>query len=377
MSGRENDAGDASLVLTPPAPVAPVEPERAARAITLDATKDAELRQRASSFAARIAATDVGSSAFADVVASISSMGERDLQESTRTSRRMLERPAARARGNEGDAQTRVGRTLTRLRDAITDLDPGRAQLSGARRALSRLVGGDRNERYFAKYQAAQAQLDTIIRDLDAGQDELRKDNAAIDTEKARLAATMARLTEYAALAGALDAELEQVASRLDAAGRRDSADVVRSQALFAARQRRQDVLTHLAVCVQGHLALEMVQQNNLELIKGVARAMHTTLAALRTAVLVSQALSQQQLVLDRLGGLDAAAARLAQATPQGSGPVGADTEAELRRLRSAFEDVFATMDAVDAFRGQAQASMSQTVTALEGRVGGDPAALR
>ena len=52
---------------------------------------------------------------------------------------------------------------------------------------------------------------------------------------------------------------------------------------------------------IQGYLALDMIRKNNLELMKGVDRATTTTVAALRTAVIVAQALNNQKLVLDQI----------------------------------------------------------------------------
>jgi len=46
------------------------------------------------------------------------------------------------------------------------------------------------------------------------------------------------------------------------------------------------------------------VRKNNIELIKGVDRATTTTIAALRTAVIVAQALGNQKLVLDQITAL-------------------------------------------------------------------------
>ena len=51
--------------------------------------------------------------------------------------------------------------------------------------------------------------------------------------------------------------------------------------------------MTQMAVAVQGYMALDLIRRNNLELIRGVDRAQTTTIAALRTAVMVSQALSR------------------------------------------------------------------------------------
>ena len=75
-------------------------------------------------------------------------------------------------------------------------------------------------------------------------------------------------------------------------------------------RQKRQDLLTQLAVSVQGYLALDLIRRNNVELIKGVDRATTTTISALRTAVIVAQALSDQKLVLDQITALNRRPAR-------------------------------------------------------------------
>src|SRR2546421_562468 len=83
----------------------------------------------------------------------------------------------------------------------VTELDPNRADLTGMKKVLKWLPGGDKIENYFAKYQSAQSQLNAIIKALDSGQDELRKDNAAIETEKANMWTIMGKLTEYNELA--------------------------------------------------------------------------------------------------------------------------------------------------------------------------------
>src|SRR5581483_3400611 len=119
------------LVLQPPAPVVVVEKEQAAGAVPVDAAKQAELRKRA--------AVDTRSPAFTQKVNSITTMGDSEMRASAAVSSRMLERPAAAMnagrgrRGPTGDAQTRVANTLVDLRTTVTELDPNRADLSGAK----------------------------------------------------------------------------------------------------------------------------------------------------------------------------------------------------------------------------------------------------
>ncbi len=365
-----------SLVLAPPAPVMVIEKEQAVGAVPLDSAKQVELRQKAAAFVGELAELDTKSPAFAQKVGAITSMGDQDMRASAAVSNRMLERPAAAMGKNGGDAQTRVSKTLVDLRSTVTELDPRRADLTGLKKVLKWVPGGDKVDRYFAKYQSAQAHLNAIIKALDSGQDELRKDNASIETEKANMWTTMGKLSEYNELAAALDGAVESKVAELEAAARTEDANVLRSDALFPIRQRRQDLMTQLAVNVQGYMALDLVRKNNIELIKGVDRAQTTTIAALRTAVIVSQALSRQKLVLDQITALNTVTANLIEATSEQlriqGGAINqqaASATIDVAKLQAAFDNVFATMDAVDTFRGQAVDSMAQTVQALQGQI--------
>src|SRR6266702_6466040 len=235
------------LVPTAPTPVPVVPQEDAVGAVPLDHAKQAELREKDRVFAAELADMDVNSPAFNQKVTGITTMGERDIRSSSSISNRMLERPAARLGGGRGqpgdDAQNRVSNTLLDLRTTITELDPNRADLKGARKLLKFLPGGDKIDRYFAKYQSAQSHLNAIIKSLDSGQDDLRKDNAAIETEKANMWTLMGKLSEYNVLAEALDIEVTQKIAELKVLGRSRDSDVLKADALFPIRQRRHDIM--------------------------------------------------------------------------------------------------------------------------------------
>ena len=107
-----------------------------------------------------------------------------------------------------------------------------------------------------------------------------------------------------------------------------------------------------------------------------VDRAQTTTIAALRTAVIVSQALSRQKLVLDQINALNTVTSNLIESTSEQlriqGGAINqqaASATIDIAKLQASFDNVFATMDALDTFRGQAVDSMAQTVTALQGQI--------
>lgn len=370
-------AASGQLVLAPPPAVVEVKTEQAVGAIPIDEATQTQLQQRAAQFVEGLSALDTRSPEFSQKVAQITTMGDTEMRAAAAMSNRMLDRPAAAmGKNGKGDATTRVSGTLTDLRRTITDLDPNRADLTGVKKLLKFLPGGDAIDRYFDKYRSAQSQLDAIIRALASGQDELRKDNAAIDTEKANMWTTMGKLSEYNQLATALDAAVEQKIAELEAAGRTEDANTMRSDALFPIRQRREDLATQMAVNVQGYMALDLIKRNNLELIRGVDRAQTTTIAALRIAVMVSQALGRQKLVLDQINALNQTTSSLIEKTSEQLRTQGAainqqaaSSTIDVAKLQAAFDNVFQTMDALDTFRAQSVDSMAQTVQALEGQI--------
>jgi uncharacterized protein YaaN involved in tellurite resistance len=133
-----------------------------------------------------------------------------------------------------------------------------------------------------------------------------------------------------------------------------------------------QDILTQLAVTIQGYLALDMVRKNNLELIKGVDRATTTTVSALRTAVIVAQALANQKLVLDQISALNTTTSNMIESTSamlkQQSTQIheqAASSTLELDKLKNAFQNIYDTMDAVATFKVKALDNMKQTVDTL------------
>src|SRR3546814_6693728 len=89
-------------------------------------------------------------------------------------------------------------------------------------------------------------------------------DKAAIDTERANLWTAMGRLEQMIVLSKTMDQKLEDKANDLDHSDPA-KAKAIRETALFYARQRTQDLLTQMAVTVQGYLALDLVKKNNVE----------------------------------------------------------------------------------------------------------------
>ncbi|MFF9195174.1 toxic anion resistance protein [Streptomyces sp. NPDC014779] len=361
------------LVLTPPEPVAPIPAEQAATLVPLDDSVRAEMGRRAAEYVGSLAGLDARSPEFTGRIGEITALGSGEIRTAAQQSNRMLDRTVRSLGTAGGDATTRVGDSLVALRRTVEDLDPRDTPGKGVRGLLAKLPGGNRLRDHIARYASSQDTLTRILDALRGGQDELRRDNAALQTERARLWETMGRLQEYAVLTEALDAAVEQrIAATADPA----QADAIRADLLFPVRQKHQDLLTQLAVCAQGYLAMDVVRRNNDELIKGVDRAATTTVTALRIAVMLATALDHQKKVVEQVNALRGTTETLIQGNAAAlagqSGEIqrlAAEPAVGLETVRTAFQQIYRTLDAIDTYKVRATESMAQTVDALSGEL--------
>lgn len=371
MSTETTTATATAFTLTPPDPVPVVAPEQAVGLVPVTTEQKSKLDTKVDAFVDELVMVDANSPQFGEKVDQITRMGQEQVRAAAAMSNRFLDRPV---RAMDGDGS--VGKDLAELRRTVEDLDPGRqGKLSGPRKILGIIPFGNKIKNYFDSYTSAQGHIASILQRLESGKKELHLDNAAIDTERQKLWAAMGELEQMIHIAKTLDGKLEQKALELDSSDPA-KAKALRESALFYVRQRTQDLLTQMAVSVQGYLALDLVKKNNVELVKGVDRASTTTVGALRTAVTVAQAMTNQRLVLGQITALnkttsdiiDSTSALLREQTAQ-IHEQAASATIPLETLQRAFQNIYDTMDEVDNFKVRALDSMKQTVTVLTAEV--------
>ncbi|WP_225833480.1 toxic anion resistance protein [Streptomyces sp. NK08204] len=360
---------ESEFTLTPPEAVTPVPRERAGGLVPVQDDVRADMARKAAAYVEGLASLDARSPEFAGKVGEITGLGAGDMRTAAAQSNRMLER-AVRSLPDKGeDASAKVAGSLVELRRVVEDLDPRDLPTSKARKFLAKLPGGNRLRDHVARYASSQSTLNRIVGSLRGGQDELRRDNAALQTERVRLWETMGKLQEYVVLTEALDTAVEEhIAQVTDP----QQADSLRADVLFPVRQKHQDLLTQLAVCAQGYLAMDVVRRNNDELIKGVDRAATTTVSALRISVMLASALDNQKKVVEQVNALRGTTEDLIRANSDmlatQSGEIqriAADPAVGVETLRSAFQQIYRTLDAIDTYKVQATEVMASTVQSL------------
>lgn len=359
------------LTLTPPDPVPVVAPVQAAGLVPVSDDNRSKLEAKADAFVADLVAQDAQSPEFGKRVDQLTNMGRKEIAQAAGMSNRFLDRPIRAM-----DKDSGVGADLAQLRRTVEELDPGRqGNLSSGRKFLGIIPFGNSLKKYFDGYTSAQGHIKAVLDRLASGKDELLMDNAAIDVERQKLWEAMGNLEQMIHISKTLDTKLEDAAADLDHTDPA-KAKAIRETALFYTRQRTQDLLTQMAVTVQGYLALDLVKKNNVELVKGVDRASTTTVAALRTAVTVAQAMTNQRLVLQQITALNTTTANMIDSTGkllrEQTGKIhemAVSSTIPLETLQRAFQNIYDTMDTIDTFKLKALDSMKQTVDTLSGEV--------
>ncbi|HVR90747.1 MAG TPA: toxic anion resistance protein [Novosphingobium sp.] len=356
-----------AITLTAPDPVPVVSPEQAIGLVPVGAENKSRLDLKVEAFITDLVAQDANSPEFGQRVDQLTNMGRKEIATAAGMSNRFLDRPVRAMDKDQG-----VGADLAELRRTVEELDPGRkGKMSSGRKFLGVIPFGNSLKKYFDSYQSSQGHIQSILARLGSGKDELLMDNAAIDVERGKLWEAMGNLEQMIHISRTLDTRLEEKANDLDHTDPK-KAKAIRESALFYVRQRTQDLLTQMAVTVQGYLALDLVKKNNVELVKGVDRASTTTVGALRTAVTVAQAMTNQRLVLQQITALNTTTANIIDSTGtllrDQTGKIHEQAAAStipLEVLQRAFQNIYDTMDNIDTFKLKALESMKQTVTTL------------
>lgn len=364
-----------SLNLEAAAPMAQVTETAAPKmAPQIDPKQVPVLDAKVQQFMSALTSTQAGSPEFAAQAQAVRSMGDADIRKAADTSNRLLQTPVRAMKEGGTSKGQKVGQTLMDLRRTIEDLDPSASK--GSRKIFGFLPFGTQIQDYFRKYESSQQHLNGILHALRNGQDELTRDNVALNMEKQNLWQTMGRLNQYIYIAERLDSQLAAQIAELQMTDP-DKAKTLSQDVLFYVRQKHQDLLTQLAVSIQSYLAIDIIIKNNIELIKGVDRASTTTISALRTAIIVAQALGNQQLVLNQITALNTTTSNMIQRTSEmlrdNSARIqeqAASSTIGLEQLQAAFANIYETMDSIDTFKMQALNNMAQTIGVLENEVG-------
>ncbi len=298
----------------------------------------------------------------------------RALQTEAAHRSRMLQQPIRQLSDHGGEGGP-VAESLVDLKLEVESLDPARFDFSPG--WFSRLLGylpgvGNPIKRYFTKFESSQTVIDAIIKSLENGREQLKRDNITLREDQRMMRELTIKIERQIKLGQLLDQHLEYKLSReVPATDPRHK--FIQEELLFPLRQRIMDLQQQLAVNQQGVLATAMVMRNNTELVRGVNRAIDVTVSALQVAVTVALALANQKIVLDKVTAINETTSSLISGTAERLRTQGtaihtqaASSMLDVDALKSAFADINAAMEEISRFRQEALPQMARTIVEFD-----------
>lgn len=333
---------------------------------------DPEIEKKADSFVEQLLSAEVDSM---DKRKAVDEMGLRTQQDAAQMSK-MLDEPI-KTLAKAGESGGPVADALLNLKEQVEDLDPTNVDFSSASgffASLAKLIPGAGNKvsRYFARYMSAEAVVNNIIKSLEKGRDQLKRDTITLGNDKKRMLDVMARLTKLIQLGQLIDQKLQYKLDR-EIAPESDDYRFIQEELQFPIRQRIIDLQQSLNVNQQGILTIEIIIRNNRELIRGVERALNVTVQALQIAVATALALNNQEIVLQKIEALNSTTSQLikqnaARLKTQGAAIHKKASESALNMddLEAAFSDIKAAIEDISTFRRDALPKMASNIVRMD-----------
>lgn len=336
--------------------------------IRADPATNPELNERAQTYTDQLASLDPQNVRCQDDAKSaVEAMG-RELQSQAAHRSQMLKQTIT-ALGQEAGDNSPIATALIDLKNEIERLDPHKFDFSVGwfSRLLARLPGlGMPLKRYFSRFETAQTVLDALVKSLEEGRDQLKRNNLTLREDQRAMREVTRTLEDQITLAQLIDQKLcYKLEQEIPPEELR--ATFIQEELLFFLRQRVMDLQQQLAVNQQGVLATALVIRNNEELVRGVDRSLDVTVSALNVAVTTALALADQKIVLDKVGALKRTTSDLISGTAERLQSQGAETQAattmiDMEMLKGAFADINSVLAEISRYRLQALPAMEETI---------------
>lgn len=358
------------IELTPPEVLPLVQQQDIQGTVTIKAETITGLNQQVEEFLQHLIGLDLHDKKFQDKVNSVHHMGLVSMKKTAVLSHRLLSRSLNQLKDDQ--ESKKVGENLIHLRQTLEALNPANNQkFFTVRKILGLLPFGSKIEDYFDQYKSSEVHIQVVLNSLENGKDELMKDNIAIERDKVTLWETMQEIEQYTYIGKALDQKLNDAILQVQLVDEK-KATLLQEEVHFYIKQKVTDLMTQQAVNIQAYMSLDLIRKNNLELIKGVDRALMTTVSALQTAMVVAQALSNQKLVLNQVKMINSTTEDLIVSTSKMLNQQTKDIQAQasnsvidVEKLQTAFDQIFETIDMVNDFKVKSLPNLQKSMDHL------------
>jgi hypothetical protein len=322
-----------------------------------------------------VMSADLHSEKMKELISGIEKLGNNVVRKDNMANSRLLDISTRDAKSNGSDATKVILTELSNLRGMALKLNPEEMHSYKNNKFLKIFnipFGlGKKADDYMQNFRSSKSQLDEITTNLRKGREELEKSNIEYEEERKNQYTRLKEHELYAYLANKLYAKLDEKYKDL-LETEPVKAKAMADELLHPLGQKRIDLAERMAVAMQIYLSFQTIQQNNRELIRGINRAIDTTMVALSSAVIQAHALDQQAQIIEVLSELSDTTSTIIKTNAsrvkiQGQAIAKAATNATLdvESIKFAMEEIVKSVEEIQNFRQESLGAMEQVVDSL------------
>lgn len=219
---------------------------------------------------------------------SVRELGDKTVLDTSTASNRLLDMKETAITSTRAGSDSPVAKNLVDFRRVLEDLNPDKR-----RKFLGLIPFGDQLSDWKRRYESSQDHLDAILDALMKSESDIKLDNQALHLERERLRDQAESLLKVLYVSNQIQDRIHEHVDNLEQTDP-SKAVALRTGIESDAVQKGNDLKTHALAMAQNYKALELTINSNTKLARNLHRARTTTITALRGAVLMRNALSEQ-----------------------------------------------------------------------------------
>ncbi|WP_438503647.1 toxic anion resistance protein [Ectobacillus ponti] len=303
----------------------------------------AELSKEADQYVQKL--TSEHSADLSHVLAQLSSLGDKEQREAGETMAALKSPVTAMMNGKHDE----IPKTLLELRKTVSMLDPNSMQASGMKRAIYKLFRKNPLESYMHKYQSVDKQIESIIKSLLVGRDNLQEDSVGLQMLKEQSLQKIQALDKQVYFGRKLAEMLEEERQKPE----REKDRPLISDALEKVLVRTRNMQQAKSILLQSIASIDIIRKNNDKLLEAIRNAVTMTQNVVTVSASIQLALSNQRKSIDAVNATNDAIETMLVSN---SRALKQNTEETTRllenpaigmdKLRESFQNVFAAIQA-------------------------------
>ena len=257
-----------------------------------------------------------------------------------------LRRPVKDLMANSNN--TEIPDNLLKLRSHVNELNPDSLQASGVKGLVNRILRKNSVDKYIAKYQSVETNIEVIVKGLLRGQDKLEEDNADLEIIKRDSQEKIYQMEKQIYLGRKLFDILEK--KKFDPDWHSKENIIMEAQEKVIVRTKNMSTMVN--VLHQSVASVDIIKKNNDKLKEAIRNAIHTTKNLAPVTAAIHMALMNQKQTINAVNKVNEATenmllanARALKENTQETAKLLENPSISFDKAKQAFNDIYSAIE--------------------------------